>query len=243
MGNLKSIDFERCTSGIEFEGWVCDLLRKLSFTADRVGKNDSGVDIIMRAKWNDKVYRFYIQCKYYNKPIGKTPVHEVFAGTAFHKDYGRPVVIVNNTMTYEARRYAKELGVEIIAEPEWAEFEDIIKNGAVSNPNDKRAAEGLKKQAQGNAIERLGKNLTGIKAMMNHEGITPFVCFGHGCDFDEGSKILARVSTMNEFYDLNKIYIFKRDGDRDQNTYAPTSMFFRLEKWTIEDIEFYNCRR
>ena len=55
MGNLKNIDFERCTSGIEFEGWVCDLLRKLSFTADRVGKNDSGVDIIMRAKWNDKV--------------------------------------------------------------------------------------------------------------------------------------------------------------------------------------------
>lgn len=122
MGNLKSIDFERCTSGIELEGWVCDLLRKLSFPADRVGKNDSGVDIIARATWNGKVHRFYIQCKYYNKPVGKTPVHEVFAGTAFHKDYGRPVVIVNNTMTYEARRYAKELGVEIIAEPEWAEF-------------------------------------------------------------------------------------------------------------------------
>lgn len=115
MGNLKSIDFERCTSGIEFEGWVCDLLRKLSFPADRVGKNDSGVDIIARATWNGKVHRFYIQCKYYNKPVGKTPVHEVFAGTAFHKDYGRPVVIVNNTMTYEARRYAKELGVEIIS--------------------------------------------------------------------------------------------------------------------------------
>lgn len=143
MGNLKSIDFERCTSGIEFEGWVCDLLRKLSFPADRVGKNDSGVDIIARATWNGKVHRFYIQCKYYNKPVGKTPVHEVFAGTAFHKDYGRPVVIVNNTMTYEARRYAKELGVEIIAEPEWAEFEDIIKNGAVSNPNPRDGLFGL----------------------------------------------------------------------------------------------------
>ncbi len=143
MGNLKSIDFERCTSGIEFEGWVCDLLRKLSFAADRVGKNDSGVDIIMRAKWNDKVYRFYIQCKYYNKPIGKTPVHEVFAGTAFHKEYGRPVVIVNNTMTYEARRYAKELGVEIIAEPEWDEFENIIKNSADSNPNPREGLFGL----------------------------------------------------------------------------------------------------
>ena len=143
MGKLKSIDFNRCTMGIDFENWVCDLLKQLSFTANRVGKNDSGVDIIMQAKWKDKIYRFYIQCKYYNRPIGKTPVHEIFAGTAFHKDYGRPVVIVNNTMTYEARRYAKELGVEIIAEPEWAEFEDIIKNGAVSNPNPRDGLFGL----------------------------------------------------------------------------------------------------
>ena len=30
---------------------------------------------------------------------------------------------------------------------------------------------GKPKQAQGNAIERLGKNLIGIKAMMNHERI------------------------------------------------------------------------
>ena len=35
MGNLKNIDFERCTLGIKFEGWVCDLLRKLRITADR----------------------------------------------------------------------------------------------------------------------------------------------------------------------------------------------------------------
>ena len=135
MGKLKSIDFERCTSGIEFEDWTKDLLRDLSFNADRVGKNDSGVDVIAKAQWNGKVYRFYIQCKYYNKPVGKTPVHEIFAGTAFHKDYGRPVVIINNTMTYEARRYAKELGVEVIAEPEWDEFENIIKTGTDSNPN------------------------------------------------------------------------------------------------------------
>ena len=32
--------------------------------------------------------------------------------------------------------------------------------------NDERAKEGKKKQAQGNAIERLGKNITGIKYIM-----------------------------------------------------------------------------
>ena len=143
MRKLRSIDFNRCAMGIDFENWVCDLLKQLSFPADRVGKNDSGVDIIATANWEGKKHRFYIQCKYYNRPIGKTPVHEVFAGTAFHKDYGRPVVIVNNTMTYEARRYAKELGVEIIAEPEWAEFEDIIKTGTVSNPNPRDGLFGL----------------------------------------------------------------------------------------------------
>lgn len=35
MGRLKIIDFERCTLGIEFEDWVKDLLRKLSFKATR----------------------------------------------------------------------------------------------------------------------------------------------------------------------------------------------------------------
>ena len=48
--------------------------------------------------------------------------------------------------------------------------------------NKERIKEGKSKQATGNAIERLGKNLTGIKAMMNYEDITPFVCFGWGCD-------------------------------------------------------------
>ena len=41
--------------------------------------------------------------------------------------------------------------------------------------NNEREKEGKPKQATGNPIERLGKNLTGIKAMMNHEKITPFI--------------------------------------------------------------------
>lgn len=44
--------------------------------------------------------------------------------------------------------------------------------------NDQRAAEGKKKQAQGNAIERLGKNLIGIRSTLQYEKVTPFVCFG-----------------------------------------------------------------
>lgn len=69
--------------------------------------------------------------------------------------------------------------------------------------NDKRLSEGLPKQAKGNAIERLGKNLTGIRAIFKKESMIPFVCFGSGDDFQKGSTILDRVVTMNDFFPLN----------------------------------------
>ncbi len=103
--------------------------------------------------------------------------------------------------------------------------------------NDKRRQEGKARQATGNAIERLGKNLTGIRAMMNHESITPFVCFGSGCDFAESEKtVLSKVSMLNEFYPLNKTYVYKRDGSADKNDYAPVSMYFREENWSTEEM-------
>ena len=86
-------------------------------------------------------------------------------------------------------------------------------------------------------IERLGKNLTGIKAMMNHEDITPFVCFGSGCDFEtEATTVLAKISVLNEFYYLNKTYIFKQDGNSDNNKFSPVSMYFRREEWSVEEM-------
>lgn len=103
-----------------------------------------------------------------------------------------------------------------------------------------RQKEGLQPQAQGNAIERLGKNLIGIKAMMNHEQITPFVCFGWGCDFRENYTaddfVMSKVSMMNEFYKLNKIYVYKRDGDSNKNRYSPVSLFFREEEWSRSEM-------
>jgi len=96
--------------------------------------------------------------------------------------------------------------------------------------NDQRLAEGMGKQAQGNAIERLGKNLIGFRAALQYEQITPFICFGWGVDFAPGSSILDRVITMNEFYPLNRSFVFKREG------YAPVSMFFRTEEWSVPEL-------
>lgn len=63
--------------------------------------------------------------------------------------------------------------------------------------NDARAKEGLSKQSLENAIERLGKNVVGLRAMFKSEGIFPFVCFGNGHDFRDETTIVDRVKTIN----------------------------------------------
>src|SRR5581483_11232911 len=93
------------------------------------------------------------------------------------------------------------------------------------------AEEGLPNQAKGNAIERLGKNLIGIKAIFKNEGVLPFVCFGQGHDFQEGSSILDRVITMNEFFPLNTIFV-----EKDHLPFEPVSMYFRYEDWTVDEM-------
>lgn len=103
--------------------------------------------------------------------------------------------------------------------------------------NKERVKEGKRKQATGNAIERLGKNLTAIKAYMHYENITPFVCFGHGCDFAEHEHtVLSKIWCLNEFYEINKIYVNKRDNDREHGGFSPVSMYFREEAWTQEEM-------
>jgi len=97
--------------------------------------------------------------------------------------------------------------------------------------NDQRELEGLPQQAQGNAIERLGKNLIGVRAIFKNEGALPFVCFGSGHDFKEDSSIVDRVKTMNEFFPLNKLFI-----EKDFLPFEPVSMFFRYEVWTADEM-------
>ncbi len=97
--------------------------------------------------------------------------------------------------------------------------------------NNKRALEGKPKQAQGNAIERLGKNLIGIRAIFKNDPVLPFVCFGQGEDFKAGSSILDRIVTMNEFFPLNKTYVQKAYGP-----FEPVSMYFRKNDWSGDEM-------
>jgi type II restriction enzyme len=97
--------------------------------------------------------------------------------------------------------------------------------------NDVRAKEGKTKQGRGNAVERLGKNMRGVDALFLGERITPFVCFGEGCDFDpETSSIIDRVATLNGFFPLNETHLDKIQIEGD--TLKPTSLYFRERPWT-----------
>ena len=98
--------------------------------------------------------------------------------------------------------------------------------------NDLRLKEGLKKQARGNAIERLGKNVIGLRTALLREEIFPFVCFGYGCDFEPDSSILDRVSTIAMFGELNKTYLFNEEHGK----FNRGSFYFKQAKWTVEEM-------
>ncbi|MCB5280111.1 MAG: hypothetical protein M0Q19_09940 [Candidatus Cloacimonetes bacterium] len=99
--------------------------------------------------------------------------------------------------------------------------------------NDLRMQEGKKKQAQGNAVERLGKNVIGFKTAIMHESIFPFVCFGYGCDFAEDCSIIDRVVTIAMFSKLNVIRLHD-EGSSPKITRG--SFFFREKKWTESEM-------
>lgn len=123
---------------------------------------------------------------------------------------------------YIKRRHSEELLPILISE---------VKN---QGTNDLRAQEGKPKQAKGNAIERLGKNVIGFRTVMLTESIMPFVCFGYGIDFEESSSILDRVATIAMFGPLNTVNVVNLG---DSGVFNRGSFFFRPEEWTEPEME------
>lgn len=125
-------------------------------------------------------------------------------------------------------------GILFIEGPAGEEFTYPILIAEVKNQgtNDLRVKEGLLKQAKGNAIERLGKNVIGLRTALMRESIFPFVCFGYGCDFEPGSSILDRVSTIAMFGKLNTTHLHNEEGGK----FNRGSFYFRESKWSVEEM-------
>lgn len=143
-----------------------------------------------------------------------------YPDTDFHHHFDTSALRPDGGVLYISRRNNALLCPILIAE---------VKN---QGTNDLRIKEGKTRQARGNAIERLGKNLIGLRIALKRESIFPFVCFGYGCDFEESSSILDRVSTMAMFGHLNKTYLHDTEG----GVFDRGSFYFRQERWAISEM-------
>lgn len=124
-------------------------------------------------------------------------------------------------------------GILSIVNKQGEAFPILIAEKKNQGTNDLRALEGLGKQAKGNAIERLGKNVIGFRTAMKAESIFPFVCFGDGCDFADDSSILDRVVTIAQFGRLNVEHLHNQglNNEFDRGTF-----YFRVAEWTEHEM-------
>ena len=114
-----------------------------------------------------------------------------------------------------------------------ASYPILIAEKKNQGTNDLRAKEGKHKQAKGNAIERLGKNVIGFRTALLKESIFPFVCFGDGCDFADDSSILDRVVTIAMFGHLNREHLHNQGP---QGVFNRGSFYFRVKEWTDREM-------
>lgn len=131
---LNSLNMVNSYTGIDFEKGCVEILEHCGFKAYQTGKEDKGVDIIASITIGENIKKYYIQCKFQNKTLSMHPVQEIFTGTHYRGADGIPVLITNNHVSYQARQYAKALGVEIISAPEWIELKEAHRNKHIINP-------------------------------------------------------------------------------------------------------------
>ena len=134
---------------------------------------------------------------------------------------------------FETSSMRPDGGILYIEDTKGILFPVLISEVKNQGTNDLRKREGKKKQAKGNAIERLGKNVIGFRAALRNENIFPFVCFGYGCDFAGDSSILDRVVTINMFGELGQtnLYDLGPHGAFDRGSY-----YFREPRWSIDEM-------
>jgi type II restriction enzyme len=124
-------------------------------------------------------------------------------------------------------------GILYLASKDGEKFPILITEVKNQGTNDLRAREGQKKQAKGNAIERLGKNVVGFRTALINESIFPFICFGDGCDFAPDSSILDRVITISMFGKLNVIRVH---NEGPNGIFNRGSYYFREKLWTPSEM-------
>lgn len=91
-------------TGIEYEALCARYIVSLGYSNIETTKKsgDQGVDIIAFKNG----YKYAIQCKYYNSPVGNSAIQEVVAGASYYNCH-KKIVITNSTFTQGAIALAK----------------------------------------------------------------------------------------------------------------------------------------
>jgi len=140
---------------------------------------------------------------------------------------------VDFSYNFENSSMRPDGGILYIVAKDGQKYPILITEMKNQGTNDLRLKEGKKKQAKGNAIERLGKNVIGFRAALLNEAIFPFICFGDGCDFAKDSSILDRVITISMFGKLN---IIRVHNEGPNGIFNRGSFYFREKLWSPSEM-------
>lgn len=117
---------------------------------------------------------------------------------------------------FESSSMRPDGGILSIEDGSGRKYPVLISEKKNQGTNDFRAKQGKSKQAKGNAIERLGKNVIGFRASLL-----------------EDSSIVDRVKTIAMFGTLNEIHLHNEgpNGVFNRGTY-----YFRVPEWTEDEM-------
>jgi type II restriction enzyme len=140
---------------------------------------------------------------------------------------------VDFSYNFDSSSMRPDGGILYIVTKDEQKFPILITEMKNQGTNDLRLKEGKKKQAKGNAIERLGKNVIGFRTALSGESIFPFICFGDGCDFAQDSSILDRVITISMF---GKLDVIRVHNEGPNGIFNRGSFYFREKLWSQSEM-------
>lgn len=153
-------------------------------------------------------------------------------------------MVSSGLITTQEKTYIKPDGGLLYMLFEGKKYYILVSEQKRQGTNDKRREKNLKDQGNGNAVERLGKNVIACEILFGDEDITPLVVFLQGCDFcEEESTIPDRVKTIAKFQQLNQINLFKKQLKK--YVWAAGSFFMRghsknqkpgTSDWTFDEM-------
>ncbi len=83
-------------TGVNFEDTILGILVHFGLDAHLTGKEGRDIDNIASKTVDEKAYKFYIQCKFWNTTVGMKPIQEAFMSCYYFRNDGTPVMITNN---------------------------------------------------------------------------------------------------------------------------------------------------